>query len=103
MQSRDALTFTTKPFLSRRDIPASVAAIRSAGYQSELTDSLKFPLAQEQPSPWRPQLSGEGEFPMQDAAKMAQLALERLESGMLRLHEEAGFTPPSNGPRGRAA
>jgi len=61
-------------------------------------DSYPFPaLAYPSPTaPWKPILSGEGEFPhepMFDAVKMATEALAKLESGMLTLHEAAGVRP----------
>lgn len=54
---------------------------------------------------WKPTLAGEGEFvdsPIIDASEMARMALERLESGMLRLHAAAG-TDPNDWQRPRAA
>ncbi len=98
----------TKPFTLHHDLPASMLPLESYSPSdvslAQAPDAYKFPLCTAPPlKPWQPRLEGDGDFPTFDAVALAQEALAKLDAGMLRLHEEAGFTSGDPAPRGRAA
>lgn len=72
---------------------------------SKSATTLRFPRLSSttRVQPWHPSLAGEGEFPKDqtvDPIQLAQQALSRMESGMLKLHKAMEEQdPPNDRPR----
>ena len=91
----------------RNSTPGHSGSKPAAGTSTTSTATLQFPrLAQESiEKQWRPVLVGEGSFPENEhfnAAEVAHQAIEKLQAGILRLHNELEEQPTPNGPQ-RAA